>query len=196
MSRIVIELVQDEVFPLLSVTVSTEVFEPTFAQLNVPGDKLRFEIPQISLDKLFTRAGETVTVPSALRKAVTFLHPAIGRMVSLTVTTAEQVAVTPFISVTVRITGLLPVLEQLKLTVFKARLRMPQKSWDPLSTCAVKTVDIPLVFRKVVTFLQSATGTTVSNTVTIELQVDVFPLTSVTVSVTELAPTFEQVNAN
>ena len=43
-----------------------------------------------------------------------------------------------------------------------------------------------------VMFLQSATGATLSCTVTVELQVDVLPLLSVTVKVTVLAPTLEQ----
>jgi hypothetical protein len=43
-------------------------------------------------------------------------------------------------------------------------------------------------------FLQLATGTIVSDTVTVDVHIELFPFTSVTVIVTVFAPMFAQVN--
>ena len=53
---------------------------------------------------------------------------------SATVTLLVQVELLPLLSVTVKVTVLAPIFEQLKLVGLAARLAMPQASFEPLST--------------------------------------------------------------
>ena len=74
---------------------------------------------------------------------------------------------------------------------------MVQLSVDALLTCpaTIEPAPAPTELLKVtVTFLQIAVGRMVSPIVTIERQVDEFPLLSVTVRVTLFAPKLAQVN--
>ena len=65
-----------------------------------------------------SRKGSTGALPSGSRKMVAGSQMAIGAVTSCTVTLAEQVEVLPLTSVTVRETGLLPILEQSKTSGF------------------------------------------------------------------------------
>jgi hypothetical protein len=56
------------------------------------------------------------------------------------------------------------------------------------------TIPVPEEFNTNVNGVQVATGAVLSCTVTVALQVALFPLLSVTVKVTVLNPTFEQLN--
>jgi hypothetical protein len=125
---------------------------------------------------------------------VALLQTGVGGVTSRTVTTELQVAVLPFTSVTVSVTVLGPMFEQLKLDGNTDLLWIPHASVDPLSTWAAVTLPPPEEFRLTVLGRQSAVGGVTSRIVTVELQVPVFPLLSVTVNVTEFAPTFEQLN--
>ena len=71
---------------------------------------------------------------------------------------------------------------------------IPQASLDPLSICAAVIIAEPVASNWTVNGWHIATGATLSSTVTIEEHVDTFPLMSVTVNITVLAPMFEQSN--
>jgi hypothetical protein len=70
-----------------------------------------------------------------------------------------------------------------------------QLSFDPLSTIAEVTLPVPAASKFTVKLLQRAFGAVLSTTVTVEVQVDIRPLLSVTVNVTVFGPTFAQVKA-
>ena len=53
---------------------------------------------------------------------------------------------------------------------------IPQLSVEPLFTCTVVIDPLPVLFKNTVTFLQIATGRSVSSTVTTDKQEDEFPL--------------------
>ena len=192
-STIVTVAVQVEVLPLLSVTVKVTVLAPTLAQVKLLGDTDSVAMPQASVDPLLSCDPVTLTVPEAFRYFVRFWQLATGRTVSITVTVPVHVEVLPLLSVTVKVTVLAPTLAQVKLEGLTDSVAMPQASVEPLLTWAAVTLTVPDAFRYLVMFLQLATGRTVSNTVTVALQVDELLLLSVTVKVTVLAPTLAQV---
>ena len=109
----------------------------------------------------------------------------------VTVTVAVQVAVLPLLSVTVRVTLFVPILEQLKLVLDKVNDWIPQASLQPSLISEVVILAVPLD-NVTFAFLQIAVGDMLSLTVTIAVADAVFPLASVTVNVTVFAPTFEQ----
>src|SRR5262245_6086145 len=100
------------------------------------------------------------------------------------VTTALQEALLPFISVTVNVTGFVPISLQSKEKDDTEYDAIPHASEDPLSTCDAVIVALPVASRATVIFWQATTGSMSSTTVTFAVQVDVSPFTSVTVSVT------------
>ena len=101
----------------------------------------------------------------------------------------------PFTSVTVRVTELEPVLEQLKLVVLRLRELILQLSLLPLSISPAVMVTEPVPSSCAVIFWQTAVGEVVSCTVTTEVQVEELALPSTTVRVTLLVPTLLQVKA-
>ena len=125
-----------------------------------------------------------------LLEGVTVMADAEG-IVPTTVTVAVQVDAFPLLSVTVRVTVLFPIFEQLKVLGETLIEAIPQMSLDPLFTCDAVMEAVPPE-RVTVTFLQTALGAVLSTTVTIAVPVAVLLLLSVTVSVTVFAPTFEQ----
>ena len=185
--------VQVAVFPAGSDTVKVTLLAPMFAQVKVDGESEK-ETLQLSVLPLFTELPGTVTVPAAPRFTEMFWHTAVGTMLSVTVTTAVQVLLLPFTSVTVNVTLLAPTFAQVKAVWLKPRVAMPHASVEPLFTAAAVVEALPLVSKMTVTFWQVATGATLSFTVTTAVQVAVLPAPSVTVSVTLLVPTFAQVN--
>ena len=99
----------------------------------------------------------------------------------------------PLPSVTVNVTVLFPRLAHVNKfgeTVMEA---MVQLSVDPLLIVAGVTVSVPDGFNAPVKFWQITVGSIVSMTVTVEVQPDAFPFTSVTVNVTVFAPKLEHV---
>src|SRR5438445_3095641 len=121
-----------------------------------------------------------------------FLHSAVGAVTSCTVTVASQVAVSPLLSSTVRVTVLGPTLEQSKLVLLAVRDLIPQASPLPPSMSAAVIVAWPLESRFRSMFLHSAVGAVTSCTVTVASQVAVSPLLSSIVSVTVLGRSVEQ----
>src|SRR6185436_971301 len=117
---------------------------------------------------------------------------AIGAMWSSTVTVEEQVEVFPLLSSTERVTVFAPTFAQVKeegATLIEA---IPQASVDPLSIWAAVIEALPDASNCTVMLWQVAIGAMWSSTVTVEEQVEEFPLLSVTVRVAVFAPTFAQ----
>jgi len=186
--------VQVEKFPFTSVTVSVTVFAPTLAQVKELGVTDMLAIPHASELPLLIWAAAKVAVPDEFRFTVMFWQIATGLTLSTTVTVAVQVEEFPFTSVTVSVTVFAPTFEQLKVDGETLSEAIPQASELPLLIWAALMLAFPAEFRFTVIFWQSAIGGVTSFTITVALQVDVFPFTSVTVSVTVFAPTLAQVN--
>jgi hypothetical protein len=100
----------------------------------------------------------------------------------------------PFTSMTVIVTVFAPMFAHVNAVGVTAKLAIPQASLDALFTAKESIVRLPVLFRYLVMFLQIATGTTVSDTVTVDVHIELFPFTSVTVIVTVFAPIFAQLN--
>ena len=116
---------------------------------------------------------------------------------SSTVTVAEQVVAFPIASVTVKTTELVPRSPQAKVEGDTDKERLPegvQLSVEPLLICPAVIEAVPLALSWTVIFWQLASGGTVSSTVTLDMQVEVFPLPSVTVIATMLLPRLLQLN--
>ena len=113
-------------------------------------------------------------------------------MLSCRVTVALQVDTFPFTSVTVRVTVFVPMLAQEKLLGLTVTDWMPQLSELPLLICAAVILAFPAASNCTVMFWQTAVGAMLSCTVTVALQVDTLPFTSVTVRVTVFVPMLAQ----
>jgi len=107
---------------------------------------------------------------------------------------AVQVETFPLKSVTVSVTVFAPTFAQLNVDGETLREAIPQASEDPLSICEAVMETVPEELRSTFMFWQTATGAMLSTTATVEVQVETFPFTSVTVNVTGLSPTPAQVN--
>src|SRR6266516_4297258 len=180
--------VQVEVLPLLSVTVRVTVLVPMVAQSKLVWLRLRLAMPEASVLPLSSWTAVMVAWPLASNWTVMFWQTAVGGTESTTVTVAVQVEVLPLLSVTVRVTVLVPMVAQSKLVWLRLRLAMPEASVLPLSSWTAVMVAWPLASNWTVMFWQTAVGGTVSITVTVAVQVELLPLLSVTVSVTVLVP--------
>ena len=96
----------------------------------------------------------------------------------------------PELSVTVITTVFAPVIEQSNDETSRLIEAMPQLSVEPLSTSAAVMVAMPVTgSRSTVISWQTATGSSLSITVTVKSQVEVFPSLSVTERVTVVTPT-------
>ena len=113
---------------------------------------------------------------------------------STTVTVDVHVELFPFTSMTVIVTVFAPMFAHVNAVGVTAKLAIPQASLDALFTAKESIVRLPVIFNRPVMFLQMAAGTTVSDTVTVDVQIAEFPEASVTVSVTVFAPMFAHVN--
>ena len=181
-------------FPLASVTVNITVFAPTFEQVNVLGETLNEAIPQASVEPLFTWAPVILTVPAEFNWTVMFCVITVGTIVSITVTVTEAVDELLFASVAVNVTVLAPVFEHVNEFGLAANVNPPQASVDPLFNWAPVIETAPAAFKYALIFFAVATGAVTSWIVTVAKPDLLFPFASVTVKVTVLAPTFEQVN--
>ena len=127
--------VQVDILPLLSVTVKITVFAPTLEHVNVFGDTVIFFIPQASLEPLSICEAIILALPVASNCTVKFLHIAVGATLSCTVTVEVQVDILPLLSVTVRVTALVPILVHVNVFGDTVMLFIPQASLEPLSIC-------------------------------------------------------------
>ena len=112
------------------------------------------------------------------------------------VTSAVQVEMFPLASVTVRVTVLAPRSAQVNELGLGAKVNPPQLSVDPPSISVDTMVALPEASSCTVISVQTALGSMSSSTVTVDVQVDVFPLGSVAIKVTVFAPTSVQENAS
>ena len=104
------------------------------------------------------------------------------------VTVAVQELTFPLVSVTVNVTAFAPILAQLKVVLLATKLAIPQLSVELLLMSAAVILAVPSVFKFTEMFLQIAVGNVSSSTVTICIQVAVFPEASVAVQVTVVLP--------
>ena len=178
---------------LLPVIVKVTVAGPMFEQFSTVGDTLRLAMPPKAVEPPSTSAAVIVTVPFVPRLRVMFWHTALGNWLFSTVTTAVQVEVLPFTSGTVKVTVFWPKLAKVKAFMLTVRVPRPQLSEEPLFTCAAVKEALPLPSNCSTTSRQRAVGAVLSRMVTVPVQVEVLPLPSLTVKITVLGPTFEQV---
>ena len=141
-------VVQDAVFPLLSVTVNV-TFGFKFEQSKTLGLTFIEAIPQESVDPSSIWLAETLTVPltgSRLRTSVSgVIQFAIGFSLSCTVTVAVQVSGFPFSSSTVSVTEFTPMFVQSKeLGDTLINDTAPQLSKEPLLISIGLILAIPL----------------------------------------------------
>ncbi len=111
-----------------------------------------------------------------------------GRTLSCTSTFAVQVATFPDTSVTVNVTGLSPICEQLKVFGLSVIEKMAQLSKLPLSTSPAATTTFPVTSNSAMMSWQIGVGGILSTIVTVAVQVETFPFTSVTVNTTKFVP--------
>src|SRR5207249_5436715 len=129
-------VVQVALLPAASVAVTVIVFVPR--PTNVPASGLWLKVialvgVQLSLTVTPPRTSGTVAWQFASAKALGVAEQiTVGAVLSMTVTVAVQVWVLPLLSVTVRVTRLVPMLVQSKLVWLRLRLAMPQASLLPL----------------------------------------------------------------
>ena len=109
----------------------------------------------------------------------------MGAVTSLTVILAEQVAVFPPASVARSTTLFGPMFAQLKVFGVSESVKL-QLSELPLLTAEGATVTVPVMAKLAVMFLQRATGSVTSFSVTVKEQAAVFPFPSLAVKVTNV----------
>src|SRR5690606_4825260 len=139
-------------------------------------------IPQLSMAMGMGKLTVAKQSPASVF-AVMFAGQAIvGAMLSSTVTIVVQVETLPFTSVTVKVTVFGPTSEQVKSVTSIEVLAIPQASVLPFSISATVMLAFPLASNWMVKgAAQVAVGATVSSTVTMVVQVETLPFTSVTV---------------
>src|SRR4030043_378252 len=135
------------VLPLLSVTVKVTEFPPTSEQVKSVTSNTILAIPHTSLLPLLMSAAAIVTLPVASRYASISWQTATGEIVSMTVTVAWHWSVLPLLSVTVRVTVLVPTSEQVKSVTSRTMLAIPHASLLPLFTLAGAIVTLPVASR-------------------------------------------------
>src|SRR5690606_5375684 len=191
LSSTVTIVVQVETLPFKSVTVRVTVFGPTSLQSKSVISIVVIAIPQASVLPFSISATVMLAIPLTsswmVKGAAQF---ATGGTLSSTVTMVVQVEVFPFTSITVRVTVFGPTSLQSKSVMSIDVLAIPQASVLPFSISATVMLAIPFVSSWIVNgAVQLATGGTLSSTVTMVVQVEVFPFTSITVRVTVFGPT-------
>src|SRR5690554_2153975 len=177
-----------EKFPEPSYTVKVTVLVPMLLQLKLSGFTLIEAIPQLSLLPLFTSSAVMVACPMASKYTVMSCAWATGAISSTTVTVACAVEKFPEPSYTVKVTVLVPMLLQLKLSGFTLIEAIPQLSLLPLFTSSAVMVACPMASKYTVMSCAWATGAISSTTVTVACAVEKFPEPSYTFKVTVLVP--------
>ena len=151
--------------------------------------KVKLEMPQLSLEPLFTIAVVKVALPLAFKYRLTVLFTAsAGLVVSETVMVAFTVLKLPLASVPVKVTVFAPLLVQSKVVLDNTKLLIAQLSVEPLFTIAAVILAVPFASKKIALFCAVTIGLMVSNTVTTAVAVLKFPLPSVAVKVTLFDP--------
>src|SRR5690606_32303056 len=177
-----------------SYTVKVTVLVPRLLQLKLSGFTLIEDIPQLSLLPLFTSSAVMVACPMASKYTVMCCAWTTGAISSTTVTVACAVEKFPEPSYTVKVTVLVPILLQLKLSGITLIEAIPQLSLLPLFTSSAVMVACPMASKYTVMSCAWATGAISSTTVTVACDVEKFPEPSYTVKVTVFGPASAQVN--
>ena len=112
----------------------------------------------------------------------------VGGVLSTTVTVAEQLALFPLGSVTVRVTEFGPLLAHVNVLGVTVRVAMAQLSLLPLSTSAPVMVALPDAFSATVMFLHTAVGGIGSVTKNVVVHTVKLLLASLTVKMTLVVP--------
>ncbi len=169
---------------------------PSSVHVKVLGETDIEVIEQLSVLKSSTSFALIVTAPLASRWASIFLVIAIGFSLSIIVTVDCAVAILPLLSITERVTVLIPKLLQSKLFISKLKVN-PQLSELPLSISLTLIEACPFESRFTVKSFATAIGVILSSIVTIAWAVVVFPFPSFPVIVTICAiPTWLQLKVD
>src|SRR4051794_30559738 len=114
-------------------------------------------MPQASEEPLSTSAAEITAIPPD-RLILIFLVNTVGGVTSLTVTVAVAVDWLPWLSVTVSVTVLTPVLLQSKLLLSILNDEIPQASLEPLSISEAVMTAVPAADRFISIFFTRTAG--------------------------------------
>jgi len=158
--------VWEALFPLTSITVKITVLSPTLVQSKEVISNEVLVILQLSKEPLSISEGIILATPFAFSSTTIFLVITVGAILSCTVTVAVWEALFPLISTTVKVTVLLPIVEQSNVVVSKAN-ETPQASFDPLSTSEGTILAAPLTSNWTVMSCAMAIGAITSLTVTV-----------------------------
>ncbi len=182
------------VAPAAFATVKVTVLGPISLQSKLVVSMVNVAAPHETPLPPSIKLGVNVAIPVTSSGKVISVQTAVGGLSSTTVTMAVSLLEFPEPSVTVIVTKTgLPVSEQSKLLGLTVIEAIPQLSAELLSTSPPTIVASPVAFRNTVMSIAFATGGVVSTMVTSAKQLALFPLLSVTVKVTELAPRSLQV---
>ncbi len=140
---------------------------PILAQVKWVWLRLKVTKPLLSLLPLFTEEAGIIALPVASSETVMFLVMATGGIRSTSVTMAVAAEALPLGSLTVSITGVLPILAPVKEVWLRVSDAILQLSLLPLSTWEGSSVVFPAAFNCMVIFWATATGAVLSTTVTI-----------------------------
>jgi hypothetical protein len=175
---------QVAVFPLPSVAVPVTVVFPNANVLPEAGEETTAGLPQLSV-AVVLKVATAVQFPDA--DMLTFAGQLItGTVLSTTRTVNEQVELFPLPSVAVPVTVVFPKLKVLPETGEETTVALPQLSVAVMLNVAVA---VQLPFAVAVIFEgQMITGAVWSTTLTVNEQLEVFPLPSVAVPVTVVFP--------
>src|SRR5690606_9388186 len=177
-------------FPLSSVAVNSMVLTPTGKSLPL-GRPLVWETvtPQLSNAIGIGKFTVALHIPVSVLAVIFAGQAIVGGRLSSTVTTATQVLIFPFTSVTVKVTLFGPISAQVKSVISITEVSIAQLSVLPPSTSVAIIEAFPVASNCTVIFWHKAVGSTSSITSTVKEQVAVFPEESVAVSTTVLIPT-------
>jgi hypothetical protein len=151
-------VVQVEALPLTSVTVRITGLLPVLLHVNDDGTTFIAAIPHASELPLSTSPAWINALPVLSKVTVIAWHNTAGAVLSCTVTIAEQLAVLPQLSRTVKVTVLLPTLAQLKVPGDTVSDAIPQPLVLPPSTWEAVMPALPVLSNCTVTGWQTAAG--------------------------------------
>ena len=153
--------IQDAVFPLASDTETETLFAPRFPQEKEDGNAVKPVTAQLSVGKLAGGEGG-MRLPELSRNTVILTQVTEGGVVSRTAILAEQVAVFPLFSVTIKTTAFDPKFRQKNAEGETDKNETRQLSVEPELMRAPVILPVPKLFRIIVLFWQIAIGLRVS----------------------------------
>ena len=165
-----------------------------FVQLNTDWLNTLLVMVQLSVLALSNKLGLITAWPLADKYTLILAFGLeIGDTGSKTTTVVVPVFTFPLTSITVKVTVLIPKSAQVIVVGDKLTDAIPHISLLPLLTWLAVKLVVPLAPKyNTIPFVVKTVGFIVSTTVTVAVPVFIFPFTSVTVNVTVLGPTLEQ----